>query len=261
LHVLPFGLNDPQDPTLESWGGIAKVVSQNVYKSTDKTSIGKWREAYQADFQARLDWAKSGVLSEANHPPVVKVNGTQSSEPLSIEVNAKANVLLDASASSDPDGDKLNFTWKYMADGSNKSVTINGTGAKATVAIPADFKKGDKAHVLVTIKDDGSPALTRYRRIILTWSDKATSTTIATPRQAHALELSIRGSMLQITPATADLCGTISIYTSMGRQLRRLDYVGNGPQSISLEGIPNGFYMASIRSRGHVSSYSFYKAH
>jgi hypothetical protein len=237
------------------------VQSQNVYKSSDKTSIAKWRAAYQADFQARLDWAKSAVVSSANHPPVVSVNGTQGFEPLSLEVRANTTLLLDASASTDPDGDNLSYEWKYMSDGSNKSVTVSGSGAKVTVGVPADFKKGDKAHVLVTVKDNGSPALSRYRRIILNFTDTQTSTGIGTPLRSGAQQLSIRGTMLLIPPSSKAELRSISLYDSRGRQLRQLDYVGSAAQTVSLEGIPGGLYLAKMYSRGDVSSYSFVKAH
>jgi hypothetical protein len=259
LHVLPIGLNDPRDPTLESWGGIAKVQSQNVYKSSDKTSIAKWRAAYQADFQARLDWAKSGVVSSANHPPVVSVNGTQGFEPLSLEVRANTTLLLDASASTDPDGDNLTYEWKYMSDGSNKSVTVSGSGAKVTVGVPADFKKGDKAHILVTVKDNGSPALSRYRRIILNFTDTPTSTEVGASLRSGAQQLSVRGAMLLIPPSSKAELRSISLYDSRGRQVRQLDYVGGAAQAMSLEGMAGGFYVAKMCSREEILNYSFVK--
>ena len=37
-------------------------------------AVYRWRPAFQADFQARLDWCVK-PYSEANHPPVVRIRG------------------------------------------------------------------------------------------------------------------------------------------------------------------------------------------
>jgi hypothetical protein len=47
-------------------------------------------------------------------------------------------------------------------------MTLND--GKVAVKIPANAKKGDTYHVVVEGTDTGSPALTRYRRVVITIS-------------------------------------------------------------------------------------------
>ena len=55
------GLNDPDDPTQESWGGqFRKDGDKNHYiDGPGRSSISKWRPDYQAEFQERADWCIS----------------------------------------------------------------------------------------------------------------------------------------------------------------------------------------------------------
>lgn len=52
------GLNDPDDPTQESWGGqFQRVASTNHFvDGPGPISISKWRNEYQVDFAKRADW-------------------------------------------------------------------------------------------------------------------------------------------------------------------------------------------------------------
>jgi hypothetical protein len=62
----------------------------------------RWIGAMQNDFAARADWCVRD-FREANHHPVVKVNGD-----LEREVSPGETVRLAANA-TDPDGDHLTF--------------------------------------------------------------------------------------------------------------------------------------------------------
>ncbi|TWT89095.1 hypothetical protein Mal64_25870 [Pseudobythopirellula maris] len=55
------GLNDPGDPTQESWGGrFTKDGDKNHYlDGPGRSSISKWREQYQQEFAERADWCLS----------------------------------------------------------------------------------------------------------------------------------------------------------------------------------------------------------
>ena len=52
------GINDPEDPTQESWGGqYRKDGDKNHYiDGPGGSSIAKWRKDYQLEFQERADW-------------------------------------------------------------------------------------------------------------------------------------------------------------------------------------------------------------
>jgi hypothetical protein len=52
------GLNDPEDPTQESWGGqFKKDGDKNHYiDGPGPASVSKWRKDYQKEFQERANW-------------------------------------------------------------------------------------------------------------------------------------------------------------------------------------------------------------
>ena len=52
------GLNDPDDPTQESWGGqFKRDGNTNHYvDGPGPSSVSKWRSDYQAEFKERADW-------------------------------------------------------------------------------------------------------------------------------------------------------------------------------------------------------------
>ena len=83
--------------------------------TSDQATIWRWRTAFQHDFAARMDWTTKAV-SEANHNPRVVVNGRPGTEPLVVEAQVDAPVILDASGTTDPDGQALAFTWFFYAE-------------------------------------------------------------------------------------------------------------------------------------------------
>lgn len=52
------GLNDPEDPTQESWGGqyVRNGDTNHFIDGPGPISISKWKNAFQLDFQKRADW-------------------------------------------------------------------------------------------------------------------------------------------------------------------------------------------------------------
>jgi hypothetical protein len=51
--------------------------------TSDQATIWRWREAFQHDFSARMDWTMKD-FKDANHNPVVVVNGDTTKEPIFI---------------------------------------------------------------------------------------------------------------------------------------------------------------------------------
>ena len=124
----------------------------------------RWSDALQNDFAARADWC---VLSfeEANHPPVVKLTNA-----LDISAKPGDKIKLNAKGTSDPDGDKLSYSWwQYQEAGSYPgNLTIENSNAQvASFVIPADVENGQSIHIVCEVKDSGSPQLTRYQRVII----------------------------------------------------------------------------------------------
>lgn len=107
-------------------------------------------------------------MGNCNHAPVVSVNGSTGKELLIIKANANKTVELHASASTDPDGNSLNFEWLNYPETANISgemLVITGRG-KASVKIYG-LEKGKKLHLVLKVTDNGKPNLTTYKRIDL----------------------------------------------------------------------------------------------
>jgi hypothetical protein len=175
LALVPNGLGDPERPWLGGWGGRFEGAGRRLADVTDPdrdtagdpdprmVTVYRWRPAFQADFRARLDWCVR-PRGEANHPPVVRIDGgrERSAAP-------GAEVVLDASGSTDPDGDGLRYAWGlYPATGGDaEEADISGrTSPVARLRVPSG-SAGRIIPVLVAVEDGGDPPLTRYGRVLV----------------------------------------------------------------------------------------------
>jgi len=179
LYVWPNGLNDTENPSGGSWGGFFQrgISADSVttawvnQKNTPANTISKKYEekfypALYNNFAARMDWARDG---KGNRNPVVVVNKDKSIAPIRLSAKANTSVILDASASTDPDGDKLNYNWWILTEAGTYQQPVeieNNTSSKITLTIPADAA-GKDFHVICEVTDSGARPLTSYRRIIV----------------------------------------------------------------------------------------------
>ncbi|WP_203532510.1 nucleoside hydrolase-like domain-containing protein [Draconibacterium halophilum] len=129
----------------------------------DKVSLWRWRDDFQNDFAARIDWCTKS-FDEANHPPVPVLNGAEE-----ITVKSGQGIALNASDSYDPDGDNISFQWfSYPEAGTLKERLIKDAQNIHSVWIVApDVKKKETAHIILKVTDKGEPELSRYKRIIV----------------------------------------------------------------------------------------------
>lgn len=136
--------------------------------ASDQATIWRWREAFQHDFATRIDWCIAGRVTEANHNPVISINGNQSKAIGFIKAKAGETVKLSASGSKDPDGNKIAYKWfLYKEAGYFKgNLAISNIGEEVAFKMPA-LKEGESLHLICEGKDDGRPALYSYRRIII----------------------------------------------------------------------------------------------
>ena len=105
----------------------------------------------------------------ANHHPVAVVGKDRSLNSVHVTCKAGKTIVLNASKSSDPDGDTLTFDWSIYreASGYQGDVTIiEKDQNRCRVMVPADAR-GKDCHVILQVTDAGIPALTSYRRVIL----------------------------------------------------------------------------------------------
>ena len=97
------------------------------------------------------------------------VNGNKANEVVTIKVKPGKTIKLDASRSFDPDGDKLNFNWFIYREAGNYKGDFdisNSSSVKQKLVVPDDVK-GKEIHVILELKDNGTPELVSYRRFIL----------------------------------------------------------------------------------------------
>lgn len=180
MHLIPNGLHDPMHPEWGSWSGrysfnpefhmwwCDRQDSWNGSTSRDNT-LARWAEHIQNDFRARADWCVRESRDQANHEPKPVLNGDHSRDVLVMNVAPGSTVTLSAEGSSDPDSNQLRYRWIYYPEAGSYGKPVNVQQADrmvAQVTIPEDA--GVKTiHIVLQVTDNGSPALTRYRRAIL----------------------------------------------------------------------------------------------
>ena len=200
LGLVENGLNAPGHPDWGSWGGRYESYTPRMQKwfqepetralwtdardevlgkdgqwhTTNHATIWRWREAYQNDFAARMDWCLKSY-AEANHPPVVRLDHAP-------HLTARKGETLELSAKAclDPDGDALSYHWFYYGEAGRFTVSSGSTGQplkirghdqpEASFEVPSArvMPPGTGTlHVILAVTDDGQPALTRYQRVIV----------------------------------------------------------------------------------------------
>ncbi len=178
FYFLPMGLGDPNHPEWLTWGGRFERNAQGIYRDAGiaggepadpRDGVAWFRPTFQNEFAARMDWCVK-PYDEANHPPVVVINGKADPAPVVMHVTPGQRIQLTANGSSDPDGDALTYLW--WIDGSSSAgqarlASERGQSAQDTcdVVIPDDIA-APSVHVVLEVTDEGAPRLTRYRRIV-----------------------------------------------------------------------------------------------
>jgi Protein of unknown function (DUF1593) len=210
LGLTNNGLNSFRNPSWGGWGGryiwrqpygethpiwsqggdmFGRVTSQDsvigvdgkIYTS-DQATIWRWRTAFQHEFAARMDWTIK-PFAEANHNPVVIVNGKEGTAPIIINAKIGEEISLSASGTRDPDGNELRYEFfHYEEAGFLPRVNMAAVEiaqdkpTQASVKVKAGCRTvwmGNRpcptgvAHIILAVTDNGSPALTSYRRVIL----------------------------------------------------------------------------------------------
>ena len=188
VYLQPYGESHP----IWSQGGdeFARGTSQDTVIGidglthvSDQASIWRWREAFQNDFAARMDWTVKD-FAHANHNPTVVVNGSSGTAPIEIEATPGQSISLDARGTTDPDGQNLSYHWFLYPEAGltgthGADVSLSGEDtpqAKLNVKSACrplwltgfPCRGSGVMHVILAVSDSGSPRLTSYRRIIVT---------------------------------------------------------------------------------------------
>ncbi len=155
--------SDTYTPYISSDYGRA-VKPDTITFNDNKVSLWRWRDDFQNDFAARMDWCTKSY-KEANHAPVIVL-----SNPEHITVKSGQGFGLDAFDTTDPDGDSFSFLWFNYSEAGTYKKMIN-IGAENTHGIYVIAPKVDKevtAHFILKVTDKGEPQLSSYKRVIVT---------------------------------------------------------------------------------------------
>jgi hypothetical protein len=123
----------------------------------------RWIDVLQNEFSARADWCVKSY-DEANHAPKVMLECDKN-----IQAEPGEKIILSCSV-SDPDGNGIRISWwQYMEAGTCMiPVQMNGAGSDtASITVPEGAEPGQTIHLILEVKDDGSPELTRFARVII----------------------------------------------------------------------------------------------
>jgi hypothetical protein len=208
LNLIPNGLNDPSHPEWGGWGGryelykpdfatlkkgrsgvpfepetreiwtnaidsytpyvpgdYGRTVRRDTASFTgNKVTLWRWRDDFQNDFAARMDWCTLSY-EEANHPPLPVLD-----HPAQITVTSGQEFELDASSSTDPDGDNLSFLWFHYPEAGSypAAVSMGAENVHGVYVTAPEVEKTETLHFIVKVTDKGTPALSRYQRVIVT---------------------------------------------------------------------------------------------
>ena len=107
------------------------------------------------------------IYREANHPPVARLAHADS-----LTVRSGESFDLNADGSYDPDGDSMSYLWfQYKEAGTFPDNVSFRPYAPNLYRLPVTapvVAKPQTIHFILQLKDKGTPALTRYRRVIVT---------------------------------------------------------------------------------------------
>lgn len=204
LNLINNGLNDSEHPNFGGWGGRYELylpqfedsntgrfkrenwpkdepetrpiwtnANDSIVSAFDKKSyvgnketIWRWRQEFQNDFAARMLWTTK-ELTECNHAPVARLAHAEQ-----LTVKSGEQFHLSAKGSSDPDGDSMSYLWfQYPEAGTYKGIVSFRPYSPNLYDIPVTaptVSESKTIHFILKVTDKGTPALTTYKRVIVT---------------------------------------------------------------------------------------------
>ena len=301
IYLIPTGLHNPNNPNQGSWGGRfinvrantwldpvpvanytypsgrwytstgwGRQYMKNTYPSEQNlmniyfNPIARWIDVLQNDFAARADWCVK-PYSECNHPPFVKLKND-----LNIKAKPGSKIQLSANGTYDPDGNSLAYNWwQYKEAGTyNGNIVIEDSLKQdASFTVPLNAVIGDTIHIICEVKDNGSPELTRYGRVIVT-VDSVNITGIVGPKgenkfpKVFELNQNYPNPFNPTTTIKYELPEsgfvTIKVFNILGKEIYTLvnAYKQAGIYNVKFNGsdLASGIYLVQMKAK------SFYKS-
>lgn len=182
LNLLDNGLRGYRGDSFGGWGGYL-VRDPEAYAAQMRLMMAAFMQggaaagprpprpthpflaAAERDYAARFIWATTPDYKAANHNPRITLRTPR-------QLNARPGQALNLSATtSDPDGNKVSVRWWRWKEAGSYAGTVpltNETGSATSLHVPTDAKPGDEIQVVAEATDDGTPALTRYDKVVIT---------------------------------------------------------------------------------------------
>ena len=160
LNLIDNGLLAYQDDTPGGWAGDGQQDTTARVPSADPNFL----PAAQNAFAARLRWSVTPTYAAANHEPSVTVRGSS-------RISARAgDTVRMQGVTSDPDGNTVTvrwWQWREVGSYPGRVTLANPTSLATSMQIPADARAGQTVHLILEATDNGTPALTRYQRVVV----------------------------------------------------------------------------------------------
>lgn len=146
--------NGLRNATRQGNGAAARPIAQDP----------NFTPAAQNGFAARMKWSVTPAYADANHEPRVTIRGG-----LRISPRPGETVRLQG-VTSDPDKNAVAVKWRQWKDVGTYpgQVTFsNPTSLATSIQVPTDATAGQTIHLILEATDNGTPALTRYQRVVV----------------------------------------------------------------------------------------------
>ena len=121
--------------------------------------------AVQYGLAARLLWSVTPTYAGANHEPRVSVRGSPA-----LSARPGETIRLEG-LTSDPDGNAVTvrwWQWQEVGTYPGKVTFSTPTALATSLQVPTDAAQGQTIQLVLEATDNGTPALTRYQRVVVT---------------------------------------------------------------------------------------------
>lgn len=191
LGLIHNGLGWTESPAYGGWGGRysyyqpagepMEIWTSNAFSrdaveyepgrfiTSNDATIWRWRQHFQHDFAARMDWCMQVDFTKANHNPIAVLNADASKQVLTMEAKIGQQVELSAKGSYDPDGDSIESEWWIYEEASTVKGAVLKRANDQSVVVDLSMLQDTKGsvHVILQLQDKGEPSLFSYRRAII----------------------------------------------------------------------------------------------